>query len=87
MPTIVPVPDCLAVHQPGSLAQHGRDRNTIRLDREPECDADVPVTRIATLADLGDYLDPDGEIWPADECHDDPAHHPGCSFFVNPAAT
>jgi hypothetical protein len=29
------------------------------IDNCPECDADVPVTRIATLADLGDYLDPE----------------------------
>jgi hypothetical protein len=56
------------------------------IDNCPECDAPVPVTRIATLADLGDYLDPDTDIWPADECHDDPAHRPGCSFFFGPAA-
>ncbi len=56
------------------------------IDNCPDCDATVPVTRIATLADLGDYLDPDSDIWPADECHDDPAHRPGCSFLFGPAA-
>ena len=59
----------------------------LMIDNCPECDAPVPVTRIATLADLGDYLDPDGELRPADECHDDPAHHSGCSFFFSPATT
>jgi hypothetical protein len=42
------------------------------------------VTRIATLADLGDYLDPDCDIWPADEFHDDRAHRPGRSFWFDP---
>lgn len=46
----------------------------------PACDASVPTIRVATLADLGEYLDPDGEIWPSEEFHDDTAHLPGCTF-------
>jgi hypothetical protein len=55
------------------------------IDNCPGCDASVPVTRIATLADLGDYLDPNGDVRPADQFHDDPAHQAGCSF--DPAST
>ena len=54
------------------------------LDRCPDCEAEIPATRIATLADLGEYLD--GDIWPADEARDEPLHQPGCTFAV-PALT
>src|SRR5256885_1893416 len=40
------------------------------LDRCPGCDAEVPVTRVATLGDLGEYLDPDGDSPIADEARD-----------------
>lgn len=50
------------------------------LDRCPGCAADIPVTRIATLTDLGEYLDPDGDIWPAAEARDESIHQPGCTF-------
>ncbi|GAA0609734.1 hypothetical protein GCM10010174_28850 [Kutzneria viridogrisea] len=52
------------------------------LDRCPDCEAEIPATRIATLADLGEYLDPDGDIWPADEARDEALHRPGCAFAV-----
>jgi hypothetical protein len=49
------------------------------LDRCAGCKATVPAARIATLADLGDYLDPHRPGWPApDEARDDPHHEPGC---------
>ena len=40
------------------------------LDQCPGCDAEVPVVRIACLADLGDYLDPDTDLVLADEARD-----------------
>jgi hypothetical protein len=46
------------------------------LDRCPECQGEVPATRIACLADLGEYLD--GGTWLADETRDDPGHQPHC---------
>jgi hypothetical protein len=48
------------------------------LDRCPSCEAEVPVARIATLADLGDYLDPDTDTWVIDEARDAALHQPGC---------
>jgi hypothetical protein len=52
------------------------------IDDCPECGAPVPMARVATIADLGDYLDPDNDTWvdhlPA-EHHGDPAHHARCS--------
>ncbi|WP_154676374.1 hypothetical protein [Amycolatopsis benzoatilytica] len=52
------------------------------LDRCPDCEAEVPVTRIATLADLGEHLDPDGDITVADEARDEALHQPGCAFAL-----
>ncbi|MGH3533992.1 MAG: hypothetical protein ACRDQG_04665 [Pseudonocardiaceae bacterium] len=51
----------------------------------PTCGAQVPITRIAALADLGAYLDTeDPDHDPAqgcpDEFFDDPAHHPDCDL-------
>ncbi|EHR48363.1 hypothetical protein SacmaDRAFT_0047 [Saccharomonospora marina XMU15] len=50
------------------------------LDRCPDCENEVPVTRVATLADLGEYLDPDGDSPIADEARDESIHQPGCAF-------
>ena len=52
------------------------------LDRCPSCSADVPLVRIATLADLGDYLDPGGYVWPIGDALHDPAHRDTCTFTV-----
>lgn len=54
------------------------------LNRCPDCEAEIPATRIASLADLGEYLD--GDIWPPDEARDECLHQPGCTFAV-PAPT
>lgn len=48
------------------------------LDRCHGCDAQVPVVRIACLADLGDYLDPDTDLVLADEARDSSLHQSGC---------
>jgi hypothetical protein len=50
------------------------------LDRCPGCEAEVPVTRVATLDDLGEYLDPDSDLHVADEARDESIHQPGCAF-------
>jgi hypothetical protein len=50
------------------------------LDRCPGCTTELPAARIATLADLGEHLDPDHHTRPVDEAHDEPLHHPGCTF-------
>ena len=50
------------------------------LDRCPDCENEVPVARIATLSDLGQYLDPDGDSPIADEARDESIHQPGCVF-------
>jgi hypothetical protein len=55
------------------------------LDRCPDCESEIPATRIATLADLGEYLD--GDIWPADEARDESLHRPGCAFALPTPAT
>jgi hypothetical protein len=52
------------------------------LDQCPDCESEIPATRIATLADLGEYLDPDGDIWAADEARDESLHQPGCAFAL-----
>jgi hypothetical protein len=54
------------------------------LDRCPGCEVEIPATRIAGLVDLGEYLDRDGEIWPADEGRDESLHRPGWTY-VQPA--
>ncbi|WP_414939733.1 hypothetical protein [Amycolatopsis sp. cmx-11-51] len=50
------------------------------LDRCPGCENEVPVTRVATLGDLGEYLDPDGDSLIADEARDESLHQPGCAL-------
>lgn len=52
------------------------------LDRCPDCEAEVPLTRIACLIDLGEYLDPDGDHRMADEARDETLHQPGCAFAL-----
>lgn len=54
------------------------------LDACPDCDApSVPVARVATLADLGEYLDTDdsdlAQVLPP-EFDGDPAHHDHCPY-------
>ncbi|XVS62047.1 hypothetical protein ACQPYE_27765 [Actinosynnema sp. CA-299493] len=46
----------------------------------PECGIDVPATPVATLADLGEHLDPDTGIHPCDRFRHDPAHLPDCTL-------
>ena len=53
------------------------------LDRCPGCDAEVPVVRIACLADLGDYLDPDSDLVLADEARDSSLHQASCVFALS----
>jgi hypothetical protein len=50
----------------------------------PDCAAEVPVTRVTCVVDLGEYLDPDGDIRIADEARDAALHQPGCSFALPP---
>ncbi|KAA2253300.1 hypothetical protein F0L68_33355 [Solihabitans fulvus] len=52
------------------------------LDQCPDCATEVPLTRIATLSDLGDYLDPDGDAPIADEARDDSNHQPDCALVL-----
>ena len=52
------------------------------MDRCPRCENEVPVTRIASLVDLGEYLDPDGDSRIADEARDEALHHPGCTLAL-----
>lgn len=51
------------------------------LDECPGCGGNAPLARVATLADLGDYCDPDNDDrfdhLPV-ECDGDPGHHPDC---------
>lgn len=61
------------------------------LDECPDCDAEIPATRIATLADLGEHLDPDSNTWHADESRDESRdeslHQPGCTLALPAAGT
>lgn len=54
------------------------------LDACPDCDASsVPMARVATLADLGEYLDTDDSDLAAvlpPEFDGDPAHHDHCPY-------
>jgi hypothetical protein len=53
------------------------------IDQCPGCTARVPTARVATLADLGDYLDAtDGEQYDhvPDQFFTDPAHDDTCMF-------
>ncbi|MEV6602761.1 hypothetical protein [Kutzneria sp. NPDC051319] len=56
------------------------------LDCCPDCAAEIPATRIATLADLGEHLDTDG-IEPTDEARDECLHHQGCAFAMPTTTT
>jgi hypothetical protein len=51
------------------------------LDECPGCGGTVPLARVATVADLGDWLDPNNDKrydhLPAEE-HGDPGHRPHC---------
>ncbi|MFT7837740.1 hypothetical protein Q5530_16520 [Saccharothrix sp. BKS2] len=49
------------------------------LDTCPDCTAEVPVTPVATLADLGDHLDPDHDTQPARDIGDAADHQPNCT--------
>lgn len=49
------------------------------LDRCPGCPAEFTAARIATLADLGDYLDPDHNAPPGTRVTDTPDHQPDCA--------
>ncbi len=57
------------------------------LDGCPGCAAEVPLTRIATLADLGEHLDPDGDLHVADDARDPALHQPGCAFATPDSAS
>ncbi|MFD4636899.1 hypothetical protein ACFWN2_06260 [Lentzea sp. NPDC058436] len=52
------------------------------LDRCPGCGAEVPVVRIACLADFGDYLDPDTDVVPAVEAREASLHEPDCALAL-----
>jgi hypothetical protein len=63
----------------------GATETWLLLDECPDCEAHVPITRVATLADLGAYLDAeDPDYDPTNGCpeefHTDPAHHPDCGL-------
>ena len=63
----------------------GTAETFLLLDECPACGATVPITRLATLADLGAYLDtddPDHDPTQGcpDEFPDDPAHRADCDF-------
>lgn len=60
----------------------GMAETFLLLDECPACGATVPITRVATLADLGAYLDTDHDPTQGcpDEFPDDPAHRPDCDF-------
>jgi hypothetical protein len=56
------------------------------LDGCPDCAAEIPLTRIATLADLGEHLAPDRDLHVADDARDPALHQPGCAL-VTPDST
>jgi hypothetical protein len=67
----------------------GETETWLLLDECPDCAATVPITRVATLADLGTYLDTENPDYdPSDGCPEqfptDPAHHPYCGLFTGP---
>lgn len=49
------------------------------LDSCPDCAAEIPVTRVATLADLGEHLDPDSNSRVPEHARDE-SRHPGCAL-------
>ncbi|GGN23863.1 hypothetical protein GCM10011609_76980 [Lentzea pudingi] len=63
------------------------DQRWLLIDECPDCGGIVPVARVAGLADVGDYLDPDNDTrfdhLPA-EHHGDPAHRTDCSHHDCP---
>ncbi len=72
-------------HQWRFVPDLGATESWLLLDECPDCEATVPMTRIATLADLGAYLDStDPDHDPTEGCpdafHTDPAHHPNCQL-------
>ena len=59
----------------------GATETFLLLDDCPACGATVPITRVATLAGLGTYLDTDDPGHdPAQGCPDEFPHRPGCDF-------
>jgi hypothetical protein len=58
----------------------------ILLDECPDCGAPtVPMIPIATLADVGDWIDPDADdrytrVMEFGMFYGDPTHHPGCQY-------
>ncbi|MFI9811544.1 hypothetical protein [Saccharothrix variisporea] len=49
------------------------------LQRCPRCSAEIPVAPVATLADLGDHLDPDHDTPPTWMNQDPAGHRPDCT--------
>ncbi|MCP2243307.1 hypothetical protein [Lentzea aerocolonigenes] len=62
------------------------DRRWLLIDECPGCGGIVPMALVTTLADVGDYLDPDNDTrldrLPADH-FGDPAHRRDCSHRSN----
>ena len=58
---------------------HGDD-DFLVLGPCPVCGGQVPRAPIATLADLGDYLQYPNLVEPPEPFSGDPGHHTGCSF-------
>ncbi|MEV8444154.1 hypothetical protein AB0425_42840 [Actinosynnema sp. NPDC051121] len=54
------------------------------LDHCPSCSTEFPVAPVATLADLGDHLDPDRDTRPAWANREATGHHPSCTEPAEP---
>lgn len=77
------------------IPETGDRESFLALSACPSCGSQVPVARIASLADLGDLLGRDLGHWddPAAPASDrlpiefdgDPGHHPGCPHHDTPA--
>jgi len=77
------------------IPETGDRESFLALGACPSCGSQVPVARIASLADLGDLLGRDLGRWddPAAPASDrlpiefdgDPGHHPGCPHHDTPA--
>ncbi|WP_309114703.1 hypothetical protein [Saccharothrix sp.] len=52
----------------------------------PDCTTQIPLTRIATLTDLGNHLDPRTHTHLADHARDPAHHNPDCTL-VHPTTT
>jgi len=62
----------------------GTAKSWLLLDECPDCTALVPISRIATRADLGAYRDTDDPSdGSPDEFYTDPAHHPDCGLAAH----